>query len=57
MAKTYEVQFVYEKGSIGTELYTGNKRMCNAYVRQAIQKGQNPERLKIVEIKQPRSKE
>ena len=50
MAKTYEVRFVYE-GRVGGELYTGNKRMCNAYVRQAIQKGQNPERLKIVEVK------
>lgn len=54
MAKTYEVQFNYTEHltpGVYSVLYTGNKRQYNAYVKQAIQKGQEPDRLKIVEVR------
>ena len=50
MKKIYEVRLVYE-GRVGTDLFTGSKVQCNAYVRQAIKKGQtNP--MVIQEVKQ-----
>ena len=49
MKKIYEVRLNLN-GRLGTDLFTGTKVQCNAYVRQAIKKGQTNEMV-ILEVK------
>lgn len=41
MKNTYEVWTQY-KGELGVCLFSGNKWQCNAYIRQAVKKGAQP---------------
>lgn len=43
----YEVWTQY-KGEAGVKLFSGNKRQCNAYIRQAIKKGGQPNHFTII---------
>lgn len=47
MAKFYEVWTQY-KGETGICLYKGNKRECNAYIRQAVKKGAQPNHFALL---------
>lgn len=43
----YEVWTQY-KGERGVQLFSGNKRQCNAYIRQAVKKGAQPNHFDLV---------
>lgn len=43
----YEVWTQY-KGEAGVKLFSGNKWLCNAYIRQAIKKGAQPNHFTII---------
>ena len=47
MAKAYEVWTQY-KGETGVCLFSGNKRQCNAYIRQAVKKGAQPNHFAVL---------
>lgn len=49
MTTQYAVWTVYE-GSISQRIYTGTKRECNAYIKQAIIKGAKPINLTILKV-------
>ena len=42
----YKVWTQY-KGERGVLLFSGNKRQCNAYIRQAVKKGAQPNHFDI----------
>lgn len=43
----YEVWTQY-KGETGAQLYSGTKHQCNAYIRQAIKKGGQPNHFALL---------
>lgn len=45
----YEV-WTQDKGEAGVKLFSGNKRHCNAYIRQAIKKGGQPNHFTIKSV-------